>query len=224
MAAAKFTGSMRLLIDSESNLVLFAEARKETVDFLFHMLSLPIATVITLIKQHDQMVGSIENLYTSIENLHESYILPDHSRQSLLKPITKPCACSVPTLQLNGVAAYEKKFYKCEKCKQNGNGYSSITRVTDDPNADCPGCSGKMCSQITYVEPPVAVEKVGGFVKEAVTYMVTDNLDVSPMSTVSCISLLNRFNVKGVNALQEMTVDFGYDQASLALCTSLSAP
>ncbi|KAH7548025.1 hypothetical protein JRO89_XS14G0056200 [Xanthoceras sorbifolium] len=38
----------------------------------------------------------------------------------------------------------------------------------------------------------------GGFVKGVVTYMVLDNLEVKPMSTISSIALLNEFNVQNV--------------------------
>ncbi|WMV35339.1 hypothetical protein MTR67_028724 [Solanum verrucosum] len=47
-----------------------------------------------------------------------------------------------------------------------------------------------------------AVAAKGGFVKEAVTYMVTDDLVVKPMSPISSITLLNKFNVKNVGVLQ----------------------
>ncbi|KAI8539931.1 hypothetical protein RHMOL_Rhmol09G0221100 [Rhododendron molle] len=49
----------------------------------------------------------------------------------------------------------------------------------------------------------------GGFVKGVVTYMVMDNLVVTPMSTISGITLLNKFNVKEVGALEKRVVDMG---------------
>ncbi|CAK9181205.1 unnamed protein product [Ilex paraguariensis] len=50
-----------------------------------------------------------------------------------------------------------------------------------------------------------------GFVKGLVTYMVVDGLVVQLMSTISCINVLNKFNVKEVGAL----VDLGMDKASI---------
>ncbi|BFG36752.1 hypothetical protein CerSpe_230260 [Prunus speciosa] len=41
--------SLKLLIDTKSHKVLFAEARKEVVDFLFSFLSLHVATVTRLL-------------------------------------------------------------------------------------------------------------------------------------------------------------------------------
>lgn len=48
-----------------------------------------------------------------------------------------------------------------------------------------------------------------GFVKEMVRYMVMDDLVVTPMSNVTSLALLNKFNVKGVDSLEEMTVYLG---------------
>nr|KAJ0223326.1 hypothetical protein LSAT_V11C200093170 [Lactuca sativa] len=64
--------SLKLLIDSKTKKVLFAEANKEFVDFLFYILSLPVGIVIRLLSKNS-MVGSLGNLYDSIENLSDHY-------------------------------------------------------------------------------------------------------------------------------------------------------
>ncbi|CAK9187182.1 unnamed protein product [Ilex paraguariensis] len=46
-----------------------------------------------------------------------------------------------------------------------------------------------------------------GFVKGLVTYMVVDGLVVQLMSTISCINVLNKFNVKEVGALVDLGMD-----------------
>ncbi|KAH0706597.1 hypothetical protein KY285_011115 [Solanum tuberosum] len=43
-----------------------------------------------------------------------------------------------------------------------------------------------------------AMEAKGGFV----TYMVADDLVVKPMSTISCIALLNKFNGRGAGVAE----------------------
>ena len=55
------TLSMKLLIDRKAQRMLFAEASKEVVDFLFSLLALPVATAVQLVgKEH--MVGCVGNL------------------------------------------------------------------------------------------------------------------------------------------------------------------
>ncbi|CAN1131036.1 hypothetical protein LINPERPRIM_LOCUS13546 [Linum perenne] len=61
----------------------------------------------------------------------------------------------------------------------------------------------------------------GGFVKGVVTYMVMDNLEVKPMSTISSITLLNKFNIQQVGALEEKVVELGMDEGLNLLKASL---
>ncbi|WJX21663.1 hypothetical protein P8452_11064 [Trifolium repens] len=68
--------TLKLLIDRENDKVLFAEASKAVVDFLFSLLCLPIGTVVKLLGNND-IVGSIRNLYDSVENLNHNYIQSD---------------------------------------------------------------------------------------------------------------------------------------------------
>ncbi|TVU34378.1 hypothetical protein EJB05_16210, partial [Eragrostis curvula] len=62
MASSKI--SLKLLVDTKSKKVLFAEAGKEIVDFVFSLLTLPIGAVVKLISA-GTMQGSIGRLYQS---------------------------------------------------------------------------------------------------------------------------------------------------------------
>ena len=48
--------------------------------------------------------------------------------------------------------------------------------------------------------------------KELVKYMVMDDLEVKPMSTTSTFTLLNKFNVKEMGALEEKVIVLGMDE------------
>ncbi|KAK6787667.1 hypothetical protein RDI58_016192 [Solanum bulbocastanum] len=82
MATAETKLNMKLLIDTKANKVLFAEVGKDCVDFLFHILSLPVGSVTKLLKEKG-MVGCLSNLYQSVENLNDSYL---KSMDIILKP------------------------------------------------------------------------------------------------------------------------------------------
>ncbi|CAN1269331.1 hypothetical protein LINPERPRIM_LOCUS13546 [Linum perenne] len=51
--------------------------------------------------------------------------------------------------------------------------------------------------------------------------MVMDNLEVKPMSTISSITLLNKFNIQQVGALEEKVVELGMDEGLNLLKASL---
>ncbi|XP_016717889.1 uncharacterized protein [Gossypium hirsutum] len=56
---AENTVSLKLLVESTSQRVLFAEAGKDFVDFLFNILSFPVGTVIWLLKKQEMPIASI---------------------------------------------------------------------------------------------------------------------------------------------------------------------
>ncbi|KAM4104570.1 hypothetical protein ACJW30_06G168400 [Castanea mollissima] len=85
-----------------------------------------------------------------------------------------------------------------------------------------------MTREVRFVDPPSAVStgsssSEGGYVKGVVTYMVMDNLEVKPMSTISSITLLNKFDVKEIGALEEKVVELGMDEGVKLLKASLQS-
>ncbi|XP_043708162.1 uncharacterized protein LOC122657508 isoform X2 [Telopea speciosissima] len=63
----------------------------------------------------------------------------------------------------------------------------------------------------------------GGYVKEVVTYMITDDLEVKPMSTISSIAILNRCDVKDIGALEDSVVHLGTKEGLDLLRASLQS-
>ncbi|XP_059458994.1 uncharacterized protein LOC132188527 [Corylus avellana] len=267
MAGTKVT--LKLLIDTKRHRVLFAEADKQFVDFLFSIFTLPVGTVTRLL-QKKNMAGCLHSLYESIENLSDIYIQPDQDKDFLLNPKIAISGAQVPLLlprvensdtdrkfyrcsgynNCNYVAndprancpscrnpmtteqsyvehsCTDMKFYRCGSCS------NSCKSVANDPRAHCPRCRNPMTREVNYVEyPPRDINKnkaassssEGGYVKGLITYMVMDNLDVKPMSTISAISLLSKFNVTDVGAVEEKVVNFGMDEGVKLLVASLQS-
>ena len=77
--------SLKLMIDRESQQVLFVEAGKEFIDFLLHILALPIGTFIPLFEKQG-MRGSFGNIIENIENLASIFLQPSVNKAILLKP------------------------------------------------------------------------------------------------------------------------------------------
>ncbi|XP_074310507.1 uncharacterized protein LOC141646534 [Silene latifolia] len=208
---AKPQVQLKLLVDTTTNKVLFAEAGKDFVDFLFHFMSLPVGTVVNLITIPD-MVGCLGTLYKSIQSLNSDYFEPNLSKNTVLKSSAQ---VDVPLLSLtNSQAAAGNRFYHCNSMCRT---YSSASDrhqyyVTDDPSVECPKCHNKTSREMVYVTAKESTDvassssKSNGFVKGVVTYMVMDNLDVKPMSTISGITLMNQFHVKDIGCLVEKEV------------------
>ncbi|KAK7270088.1 hypothetical protein RIF29_22987 [Crotalaria pallida] len=227
MASSSTKLSLKLLIDTKREKVLFAEASKAVIDFLFNLLCLPIGTVVRLLTMKD-MVGCLGNLYESVENLNDTYMEPNLTKDVILKPRAVISSSEISGLlpanddnvdQSSGTL----KFYTCRSHKSH---------VTCDINTSCPKCYNSydnvMDRELTYVgNNAVLSDKFPnnncGFVKGVVTYMVMDDLVVRPMSTISSITMLNKFNVKEVGSLQEKVVEFGMEEGIKLLKSSLQS-
>ncbi|CAO2825601.1 unnamed protein product [Amaranthus hypochondriacus] len=225
MAGKDMRISLKLLVDTKANKVLFAEATKEFVDFIFHIMCLPLGTVVKLLSQN-KMVGCLGDLYKSVSSLNTQYFQTDLNKHSVLNPKS---SVNVPLLSLKETADNPPgKFYKCGSC-------SGLT-ITDSLGVYCVNsnrCQGTMSIEMKYVkqqansgnttQPITSSGDDGGYVKGVVTYMVMDNLEVKPMSTISGITLINKFHVKDVSALEEKEVHLGFEQGLAILKASLES-
>ena len=152
-----------------------------------------------------------------MEVLSTTYLQPSVSKETLLKPKVNFSGggTGVPLLLPNveSSSSTSMKFYICER-HYNCDCYGYVANYE---NAICPSCPDVMTREIRFVDPPSAVStgsssSEGGYVKGVVTYMVMDNLEVKPMSTISSITLLNKFDVKEIGALEEKVVEVGMDE------------
>ena len=216
MAASKM--SLKLLIDSKHNRVVFAEAGKDFVDFLLSLLALPVGTVIRLLTK-STMIGCIANLYGSLEKLDESYMQPNQNKDSILKPTITTQVTNPNFLLPDTKKPENRKLYYCS----NHPGY-----VSHFHNSVCSHCrsqgNGTRYQEVKFVGTNVsastdtpASDQAGGYVKGLVTYMVTGDLSVSPMSMVSGVGLLNKFDIKDFGVLEEKVVELGINEVLLVL-------
>ncbi|KAK9062748.1 hypothetical protein SSX86_019937 [Deinandra increscens subsp. villosa] len=236
MASAEM--SLKLLVDRKGARVLFAEVPKEFVDFLFHIFSLPLGTLIEFLGS-DQMVGCLGKLKASIESFHANYLQPGIKMKDVFHPKTAFSSGETFLLSYDHAsckdqsAGASKAAYQCanatyserKPCKRN----RCQSAATLYANSICPGCSGSMNVAKELVMPKEVAEipveedkkKKGGYVKEVVTYMVMDDLEVKPMSTISSITFINKFGVKDLSQLEEKTVSFGEEEGLKLLLASL---
>ncbi|XP_078182172.1 uncharacterized protein LOC144575800 [Carex rostrata] len=218
---------LKLLIEKESQKVLFAETGKDVVDFLFSLLAMPIGSVIKLITK-ESMTGCLGATYGSLEQLDNTYLLSTQTKSHLLNPTTST-AVSTNSLLLSGTDAASScdKINKYYTCPDNGPSLTFYNCVTDAYGTTCPVCLKGMIKLVEFVAGPTIKREEDkgekGFVKGDVAYTVMDDLSVMPMSTISSITLLNRFGIKDLSTLQEKTVGLGLPEGLELLKASLQS-
>ncbi|XP_021719969.1 uncharacterized protein LOC110687643 isoform X1 [Chenopodium quinoa] len=82
---------LKLLVNSVTKKVVFAEAGKEFVDFLMGLMEIPLGSILRLLKQNSENRDgnsnlSLEKLYESIYLFDESYLQKSDVRSSVLDP------------------------------------------------------------------------------------------------------------------------------------------
>ncbi|KAK3002206.1 hypothetical protein RJ639_020975 [Escallonia herrerae] len=79
--------SLKLLVDKSSKTVVYAEAGKDFVDFLFGLLELPLGSLMALINNLGRTApSSFAKVYENVRNLDSSYFATINTKHSLLKP------------------------------------------------------------------------------------------------------------------------------------------
>ncbi|CAN1187891.1 hypothetical protein LINPERPRIM_LOCUS32113 [Linum perenne] len=145
------------------------------------------------------MVGSIGNLYQSVEDLTDTYIQPNNTKHRVLNPYILYSPINTTHLFSTHGLTQNVKLYKCPPSYHN-----CTTLVADDPQVVCTRCKLAMNHEVQFVNS--ASKTADGFVKDAATYMIMDNLEVKPMSTMSIMALFNKLNIKDVGTLQEKVI------------------
>ncbi|XP_051143836.1 uncharacterized protein LOC127260177 isoform X2 [Andrographis paniculata] len=188
--------SMKLLIDRESKRVLFAEAGKECVDFLVYLLSLPVANMVALLNDNNLgMVGSLGILYDSINNLNDTYLQNGaHTKKSILRPPLPGGGGTCPMLLQSAAAPARGRYTDTS---------SDMHYFDSDGGYSC--------------------EERGGFVKGVMTYTVMDNLEIKPMSSISCITSITGLKIKDMSLLEEMIVYLGIKEGLSLLKASFKS-
>lgn len=199
--------NLKLLVDTETNKVVFAEAGKDFVDFLFQLMSLPLSTVSKLLTDEIGMAGCLGTLYKSIQALNPDYYEPNpKAKDSVLNPIS---FFTVPLLSIDETPT-SLTLYRCPT-----NYHYSLRK------GEVCTCGSKTSTTHEFSFNIVAGKTTlnpgdVGFVKGPVPYIVMDNLEVKPMSVSLIMSI-----VKNYESLMEKVVEVGPQQGLALLKASL---
>ncbi|OMO91263.1 hypothetical protein COLO4_18496 [Corchorus olitorius] len=170
--------TMKLVIDKTSMKVVYAEAEKEFVDFLFSLLQLPFATIMGLVYRKTSpsasASGSLANIYQSVVNLDPKYLQPNIDKEDLLwRHLFSSPKIQLPPLLSNIVE--KKRQEENNKLPRRG-GWEAERLFAFSSKYDQPSytASGFMAA--------ATPSKQMGNVKSDKVYLVRDNLMLEPMS------------------------------------------
>jgi len=194
---------LRVLVDKESNKVVYAEAGKDFVDVLFSFLTLPLGTITRLVAEESNIeavkFGSISSLYKSVSELDQRYLWSETCKEMLLKP-KNSMEAYCHKLKLNIDDTEPLQYFTCNKwdCRRKESG----CLLSNLRNKEC--YCGKLMNSEVF---PECLNLENGFVKENVTFIISDDLFVMPNIFGASLYLVQKFGVDSVDSIEEQTVD-----------------
>ncbi|XP_022139200.1 uncharacterized protein LOC111010169 [Momordica charantia] len=219
--------SLKLVIDQKEKRILYAEADKKFIDFLFTILSLPLGAVVKLLSTGVPLeTWSIVNVYRTHQTLNLNYFASTRNKDILLNPNLPSATPSDELQSLLQIQSFHPPttYYTCHVSTYNVCRYS----FSGTYGAVCSRCGQSMTTNATYVYGAKEAKplEMGGYVKGGmVTFMVMDDLTVKPISSsMSTISVLHQLHVEDVGQIEEkliyLDINEGVKLLRASLCTS----
>ena len=220
--------SIKVLVDTEKNRVVYAEADHNFVDVLFSFMTLPMGAIVRLLEKQDdkkfESPRTLNNLYQSLVDLPVNYFSSEECKFILLNPASSSYDyCR--KLKLNIDDTGPMKYFACHNWNHNYFSCFVILGISD--TTECQFCEWQfgLC-EIPYIYATSDANdgclSSGVFVSDATNFIVTDDLRVMPYSLETCIQLLKDVGIADTSHLEERTVDICRDQVIFCFYFCLS--
>lgn len=186
--------SLKLLVNTDTNKVLFAEADKDFVDILCSFLTLPLGTIARLLQKESSIgpvtIGCLNSLYQSVEKM--GLLTNYNSSEDYCR-----------TLRINFDDSQPTKYFICSKYEELD--YQCTYLSIGSKNNYC--FYGHPLSHSVSLSSSLK-DFCLGFVKFNKSFVISDNLTVLPHSMDHTIfDLSNNFGIKSTSSIKEMTVN-----------------
>ncbi|QCE11864.1 hypothetical protein DEO72_LG10g3102 [Vigna unguiculata] len=212
---------VRALVRKSNEKIMLVDAEEDFADFLFSFLTLPLGGVLHML-EGNSCLSCIDKLYKSISELGpDRYLRSQRVKGELANPKCAPLftisdqilpigEVSLPVYYCNTFFdGREYRFSLSISARPRYYGYYGY-----DENAPLEIMNPKCC---------IGDSRSGkGFVKGPSMFMVTDDLVVTPMSSISAVSYLNRSLVP-LSDLEERVISVGVKEGLAILKASLTS-
>jgi len=203
--------SVKVLLRRSTREVLYAEAEEDFADFILSFLTFPLGGVVHMI-QGFSSISCIDNLYTSMTALSlDRYLMSQDLKNKLVNPL---CAAQFELRnQILPISAVSLPLYYCHTYQlKNVYGFrGSVPCTLISTPKYINDCITQQNTQLSFVETKFCMSKSsnsGEYARGLSMFMVTDNLVVTPMSSVTVLSYLITSNVP-LSDLEEMVIRIG---------------
>ncbi|CAJ1803025.1 unnamed protein product [Sphenostylis stenocarpa] len=210
---------VRALVRKSNKTVLFAEAEEDFADLLFSFLTLPLGGVLHMLEGNSSL-GCMDQLHKSISELSpDRYLRSQRLKEELVNPKCAPQFTIsdqiLPFSEVSLPVYYCNTFFDCHKY--------NLT-LTTSTRPICYSYDKNVPLEILDPKSPIGDSRSGkGFAKGPSMFMVTDDLVVTPLSSISAVSYLNRRLQVPLSDLEERIIHVGVKEGLAILKASLTS-
>lgn len=199
---------LTILLCKSSHKVAYAEttAGEGLVDALLSLLTFPLGSIVKLLDKNS-LIGCVDNLYKSVEKLsmETDCFKSDEHKGMLLAPKLAPYfGCSNSLLPYIEMVPGTGMVPGCCVCFLAEKGTAGTDKCEH----------GKKHVSLDEMNPkrPTSKEVGGGYVKEKIKFMITDDLEIVPFSALLSIQIAKELGLNCAS-LEERKVSIGKTEA-----------
>ncbi|KAJ8615868.1 hypothetical protein MRB53_035240 [Persea americana] len=209
--------SLNLLVDKQRNRVVYAESGKDFIDILFSFLTMPISSIIRLTTRHSK-IGSLNTLYESVEDLDLHHMQSEACKTMLLHPrSTSEEQCKNLVLDIDDKTD-PSEYYLCPFWICSSKTHCLVSTVA---NARC-RCGQVMYRKVYRIKESDELDRRDGvFMKGSIDFIISDDLNVFPVSTSMGLELIKKVGINEATVLEQRNVNVGRREALSILKASL---
>lgn len=191
--------SLKLVVNKETNKVLFAEAEKDFVDVLCSFLTLPLGTIARLVGQSTN-IGCLNSLYQSVANLEVKHLSTATCKEMLLRPRnTSEDFCRTLKLNIDDTEPTKYFMFHSFVCLD----FVSCYCLSTFKSIRCP--CGKLLDRSVFLKSSNV--NCDGFVQRGATFIITDDLIIRPNSMETSFGVIQNFEIKNTSSVKQITVN-----------------
>ncbi|KAH7542324.1 hypothetical protein FEM48_Zijuj02G0061500 [Ziziphus jujuba var. spinosa] len=210
--------SLVVLVDKVKKKVIFAESDDNLVDTLFSFLTILLGTIIRLSCDKSAVeIGCMNNLYKSVENIEDKHFHSAAFKQMLLSPRNNAEShCSKLKLKIDHQIT---RYFGC------GNGATCSGLLSHYKDCLC-RCGRSLNSAVSMKQEesktPSFSDKDGGvFVKGLSRFIISDDLQVMPLTTAASFSLFSKLGIMDGSGIEKNIFNLGIGEVLNLLVRSL---
>jgi uncharacterized Zn ribbon protein len=203
--------TLKVNLQKTTSKFLLAEADEDFTDFIFGFLEIPLGTLIGKLMKGSSSLDSLDNLFTSISNMSvEGCIKSQDLKDMLIKP---QLACQyVSQNQIFQLEVSNNIRLFCHSAISHFTFHYVVhINCSDKVNEfNEPYYLDERCDAITFKD----ARAQGRYLKTSAKVMLTDDLVITPLSSLSTVSVLKKLNVS-LDDVEEHNISIGIEEVQL---------